>query len=186
VRGEPGTLPAMPKAATPPAKLADLFRPKLVIVFCGIAARRRSAAPKRYYADPGDHFWSVLAATHLTPRRLAPSEYALLPTFGIGLTDIIKTQPGNDPEFKYGLVDRAGLRARILEHQPRFLCFNGKPAAQEFYGVDTIAFGIQAEPIDATNVFVAPATGGAVRAQWDEGLWEDLAERVRRIRGPLG
>jgi len=181
--GTPVTLRAMPKARTSPGKPADLFVPKLVVVFCGIAARRRSAAPRQYYADPGNHFWAVLADTQLTPRRLAPTEYGLLPSFGIGLTDIIRTRPGRAAGLRFGVLDRAGLRAKILEHQPRFFCFNGKPAAQEFYGEDTLEYGIQPEPIDSTNVCVAPATAGA---GWDPVWWEDLAERVLRIRGPGG
>ncbi|HUL04636.1 MAG TPA: mismatch-specific DNA-glycosylase [Gemmatimonadales bacterium] len=176
----------MRKTAKPPAKVPDLFHSKLVVVFCGLAARRRSAAPKQYYADDGNRFWSVLATTNLTPRHLAPSEYQLLPTFGIGLTDIIKTPRGKDVELRFGVVDRAGLHARILKFQPRFLCFNGKQAAQEFYDLATIDYGIQADPIDSTNVFVAPATSPAAGEDWDQGLWEDLAERLLRIRGPVG
>jgi len=173
------------RAARPP-KLEDLFHTNLIVVFCGTAAGRRSAALKQYYAGRGNRFWAVLATTGLTPRRLAPSEYRLLPSFGIGLTDLVKSQSGSDAGIRFGLVDRAGLRAKVLEHQPRFLCFNGKRAAQEFYNVDAVDFGIQAEPIDATNVFVAPSTSGAARGAWDQSVWQDLAERVIRIRGPLG
>src|SRR5262245_26395543 len=175
----------MPKAATPPVNHADLFGPKLVVVVCGHAVRRRPAAPKQYYSDAGNLFWSVLAATRLTPRRLTPADYKLLPGFGIGLTDIFKTQPGNDAALRFGLVDRAGLRTKILEYQPRFLCFNGRQAAQEFYGTDTVAYGMQGDPIDSTNVYVAPSTSASARGQWDEGVWQDLAERILRIRGPL-
>jgi len=180
------SLPAMPKATKPPAKAPDLFRPKLIVVFCGLAVRRRPAALKQYYGDPGNRFWSVLAATNLTPRRLAPTEFRLLASFGVGLTDLIKTQAGDETELKFGLVDRAGLRAKILAYQPRFFCFNGKPAAQEFYASDTLAYGIQPEPVDSTNMCVLPSTSGAAGGEWDQGPWDDLAERVRRIRGPVG
>jgi TDG/mug DNA glycosylase family protein len=175
----------MRKAAARPGKLNDLFQPKLIVVFCATAARRRSAAPKQHYADPGNRFWSILADTGLTPRRLAPTESPLLPTFGIGLTDLLRTKPGDDTPLRFGVVDRMGLRTKVLEHQPRFLCFNGTAAAHEFYGIDTIGFGIQGEPIDATNIFVAPSTSPAAWDEWDQRMWEDLAERVLRIRGPV-
>jgi len=175
----------MPKRATPSANPAELFRPKLIVVFCGHATRRRPAALKQYYGDAGNHFWSVLAATNLTPRRLAPADFKLLPTFGIGLTDIFKTEEAAEAELRFGLVGRTSLRTKILEYQPRFLCFNGKQAAQEFYGTEAISYGMQADPIDSTNLYVAPSTSGAARGEWDEGLWHDLAERILRIRGPV-
>jgi TDG/mug DNA glycosylase family protein len=66
--------------------LDDLLQPNLLVVFCGTAAGSRSATLKEYYAGRGNRFWEVLATTKLTPRQLAPSEYGLLPTYGIGLT----------------------------------------------------------------------------------------------------
>ena len=57
-------------------------------MICGSAAGRRSAAAGAYYAGPGNKFWRILHESGLTPRRLAPEEFALLPDVGIGLTDL--------------------------------------------------------------------------------------------------
>src|SRR5882672_9978757 len=65
--------------------LPDLLVPGLTLVFCGTAPSSVSAARRAYYAGPGNRFWSILAETGLTPRRLEPEEYGLLPQFGIGL-----------------------------------------------------------------------------------------------------
>ena len=122
--------------------LDDLFGPNLLIVFCGTAAGKRSAALKQYYAGRGNRFWDILAATKLTPRQLAPSEYRLLPIFGIGLTDIVKGHVGSDVGITFRSADRARLRAKLLDYEPRYLCFNGKRAAQEFFGTKAIAYGV--------------------------------------------
>jgi TDG/mug DNA glycosylase family protein len=108
-----------------------------------------------------------------------------LPEFGIGLTDIAKGQRGNDVDISFGPSDRAPLRNKILAYQPQFLCFNGKRAAQEFFGVRDIRYGLQAERIGETQVFVAPSTSGAARASWDPAIWRDLARRVRRASRSL-
>jgi len=165
--------------------LKDLCRAKLRVIFCGTAAGHRSAMLKQYYAGRGNRFWEILATTRLTPRRLAPAEYASLPEFGIGLTDIAKGQRGNDVDISFGPSDRAPLRRKILAYQPQFLCFNGKRAAQEFFGVRGIRYGLLAERIGETQVFVAPSTSGAARASWDPAIWQDLARRVRRASRSL-
>jgi len=159
--------------------LDDLLRPNLLVVFCGTAAGHRSAALGQYYAGRGNRFWSVLAKTRLTPRQLAPSEYRLLPTFGIGLTDIAKGQSGNDVDITFRTADRQALRAKIEAHQPLVLCFNGKRSAREFFGSAEVDYGLHRERIGATSLFVVPSTSGAARASWDERPWRNLAARVR-------
>ncbi|MBE0528785.1 MAG: mismatch-specific DNA-glycosylase, partial [Thermoleophilia bacterium] len=81
------------------AVLADVLAPGLSVVFCGTAASARSAAVMQYYAGRGNKFWRILDQTGLTPRLLSPSEYRLLPEFGIGLTDIVKGQSGADKDI---------------------------------------------------------------------------------------
>ena len=76
--------------------LPDVLCPGLRVVFCGTAASVVSAARGAYYAGPGNRFWSILAEIKLTPHQLKPDEFRLLPTFGIGLTDIAKTVSGID------------------------------------------------------------------------------------------
>src|SRR5437016_1079493 len=133
--------------------LDDLLKRNLVVVFCGTAAGLRSGALRQYYAGHGNQFWDVLAKTKLTPRRLAPSEYRLLLEFGIGLTDIAKDQVGNDAAITFRSADREPLRETILRFQPRYLCFNGKRAAREYFGTGAIEVGLHAERIGSTRLF---------------------------------
>jgi len=76
--------------------LPDVLAPGLDIVFCGTAAGTQSARQQAYYAHPQNRFWRTLHEAGLTPRRLAAAEYALLPSFGLGLTDLAKFASGMD------------------------------------------------------------------------------------------
>ncbi len=96
--------------------LPDLLKPGLKIVFCGTAAGNVSAARGAYYAHPQNRFWSALHAFGLTPRKLRPEDYAELPQWGLGLTDIAKHVSGMDRELPPGALGReacAALEAKI-------------------------------------------------------------------------
>jgi TDG/mug DNA glycosylase family protein len=159
--------------------LRDLLAEGLPLVVCGSAAGRRSAELMQYYAGRGNKFWLTLARTGLTPRLLAPSEYPLLLSFGIGLTDLVKLQSGGDAEIDFRRAGARELEQKIARLRPRVLCFNGKRAAGEFLGRRRVSFGLQPEPIGATRIFVAPSTSGAANGSWDPAVWDALAATVR-------
>jgi TDG/mug DNA glycosylase family protein len=83
-----------------------------------------------YYVGPGNRFWSILHESGLTPRRLAPGEFWLLPEWGIGLTDVCKTAHGMDREIAADAFDPARLRTVLDEVRPHAIAFNGKKAAR--------------------------------------------------------
>ena len=159
--------------------LEDLLAPNLALVICGSAAGRRSAHLDQYYAGRGNRFWATLAETGLTPRQLAPSEYRLLLSLGIGLTDVVKSQSGGDLELDFSRSDPKALRKKVLRFSPTYLCFNGKQAAKVFLGRESVALGIQPEAVGRTSLFVAPSTSGAARRFWDISVWHDLASLLK-------
>jgi double-stranded uracil-DNA glycosylase len=161
--------------------LADVLADDLRLVVCGSAAGRRSAELRQYYAGPGNRFWSTLHEIGLTPRELAPAEFASLSQFGIGLTDLVKRQSGPDAGLVFDRADETGLRAKIVRHRPRIVCFNGKRSAQEFLG-GAVAYGLQSVTIGSTRLFVAPSTSGAARGSWDIAPWHALAALVKAER----
>jgi TDG/mug DNA glycosylase family protein len=162
--------------------LPDLLRPGLRVVFCGTAAGTASARAGAYYAGPGNAFWATLHSTGLTPVRLTPGEFAQLPDFGIGLTDICKVLHGSDHEVGADEFDAAGLEARIAAAEPANLAFNGKNAAHG--ALDRrVDYGLQPERIGGAGVWVLPSTSGAARRYWDIGPWRDLARAMRKIEG---
>jgi TDG/mug DNA glycosylase family protein len=164
-----------------PDTLPDLLLPGLRVVFCGTAAGAASARLGAYYAGPGNRFWTILAAIGLTPRRLAPDEFRMLPDFAIGLTDLAKSVSGADASLPHHAFDRAALRARICAARPKILAFNGKKAASVFLskpGPD-IDYGRQGSLPDFPDVYVLPSTSGAARGSWDQRHWFDLAAALR-------
>ena len=159
--------------------LDDVLEPGLSVVFCGTAAGARSAAVKQYYAGKGNKFWHILYEVGLTPRLLAPFEFALLPVYGIGLTDIVKGQAGPDEDIVFHGDGVRRVRDEMLQYQPRFLCFNGKRSAKEFLRVPSIAYGLQTERIGDTRLYVAPSTSAAANGSWDPVFWRQLAALTR-------
>lgn len=155
--------------------LPDLLRPGLRVVFCGTAAGTASAKARAYYAGPGNSFWTALHATGLTPALLEPAEFARLPEFGIGLTDICKVRHGSDAEVGTVEFDVDGLQARIAAAEPANLAFNGKNAARGALE-RPVELGPQEEQIGGAAVWVLPSTSGAARGYWDIGPWEELAQ----------
>lgn len=162
--------------------LPDLLLPGLDLVLCGTAPSPASARRRAYYAGPGNRFWPILAETGLTPRQLAPEEYELLPEFGIGLTDIVKSASGVDADIPGDAYDAASLAQRIRAVRPRHVGFVGKNAAARFLGLASarLAYGPAMAPADFPPIFVLPSTSGAARGAWDTQPWHALARRVKR------
>jgi len=154
----------------------------LRLVFCGSAAGTRSAQARAYYAGPGNLFWEVLHRIGLTKRKFVPREYPLLINCRIGLTDMVKKRVGNDGDLAPADFQPTLFRAKIQHYRPLAVGFNGKRAAREFYG-RPVQYGLQAEGIDSTAVFVLPSTSGAARGFWDEAHWVGLVEWLKKIEG---
>lgn len=154
--------------------LPDLLPLGLRLVICGSAAGTVSASKGAYYAGPGNKFWRILAETGLTPRILRPEEFHLLPTFGIGLTDLAKHVSGADTVIRPQDDDPEGLRARIRTCRPGMLAFNGKRAAAAFLGAP-VAYGAGPALTDFPPIFVLPSTSGAASGHWDATHWHQLA-----------
>jgi double-stranded uracil-DNA glycosylase len=160
--------------------LRDVLAPGLRVAFCGTAPGTASAKARAYYAGPGNAFWKALHQTGLTPVELAPAEFARLPEFGIGLTDICKVLYGSDEEVGTVEFDVDGLRERIAAVEPAYLAFNGKNAARGALE-RVVEFGPQEEQIGGADVWVLPSTSGAARRYWDIRPWQELAEVCAEI-----
>ena len=154
--------------------LPDVLVPGLRVVFCGTAAGTASARAGAYYAGPGNAFWPTLHQTGLTPVELSPAEFARLPEYGIGLTDICKLLHGSDAEVGIVEFDVDGLRERIAAVEPAVLAFNGKNAARGALERD-VAYGPQPEQLGGAEVWVLPSTSGRARRFWRIEPWEELA-----------
>ena len=161
--------------------LPDVLAPGLKLVFCGTAAGAVSAARGCYYAHPHNKFWRTLFAVGLTPRLLDASEFASLPRFGLGLTDIAKQASGMDKQLPAGALGRAACNAmaeKIARARPLFLAFTSLTAGRRFLGREA-GFGEQPERIGATRLWLLPSPSPAADWNWDEAWWRELAEATR-------
>jgi TDG/mug DNA glycosylase family protein len=161
--------------------LPDVLAPGLELVFCGTAAGAVSAARGCYYAHPHNKFWPTLYAVRLTPRLLEASEFASLPRFGLGLTDIAKHVSGMDKQLPAGALGRAAceaMEAKIRACAPKILAFTSLTAGRRFLRREA-GFGEQQERIGATRLWLLPSPSPAADWNWDEAWWRALAKATR-------
>ncbi|RWR10745.1 mismatch-specific DNA-glycosylase [Paenirhodobacter populi] len=158
--------------------LPDFLGPGLRAVFCGTAAGRVSAERGHYYAGPGNRFWPILHPAGIVPEPLAVGDEARLLAQGIGLTDMAKLAFGPDAAIPRTAYDPARLRDFLLRHRPRSLAFNGKNAAQRFFGTQ-VAYGPQ--PGTEIPVWVLPSTSGMARRYWDPQPWHDFGAFLKTL-----
>ncbi len=163
--------------------LPDVLRPDLRLVICGSAAGTRSAQEGFYYAHPGNRFWSILFEAGLTPRRLLPAEYPSVIEFGIGLTDVCKSEFGADSELSKTAYDPDSVRAKIRRYRPRLLAFNGLSPARAVLG-PLRRYGLQPATLGETRVFVVPSTSGLACKHWDPAPWHALGRELGKLRHP--
>ena len=141
-------------------------------MFCGINPGHWSARAGAAFANPRNDFWRLLHAAGFTPRLLEPTEQALLPTFGIGLTNAARRTTRGSSELR--AADYAGARERLesiaRELEPALIAFVGKAA---YHGVfrERPEHGLQERTLGATRLFVLPSTSPANAAvPWEERL----------------
>ncbi|MGI8701309.1 MAG: mismatch-specific DNA-glycosylase [Nocardioidaceae bacterium] len=164
--------------------LPDILAPHLSVLFCGTAVPC-AAARGHYHAGPGDDFWRFLHEAGFTPRRLAPSDDAMLATHGHGLTDLAKRplSPGGVPGY-----DVARLVRTVEACQPRWLAFTSKTAGQAAargLGHPVPGLGPADWQVGGADVYVLPSPSGANRRRDYDGRpsrvdwWSELCRLVQ-------
>src|SRR4051812_37902098 len=177
--------------------LPDVLTPDLDLVLCGTAPSRASKQAGAYYAKPGNLFWPVLHRVGLTPVLLRPDQYPEVLRYGIGLTDLNKSEWGSDAELSPDGFDVAGFCTKIAGIRPAAVAFDSKTAARAFYGAQdravqdrvagvrgriAVAYGRQPVDLHGAALFVVPSPSGRARSYWDEAPWRDLGAFVAALR----
>ena len=164
--------------------LPDYLAPDLLVLFCGTAAGKASAARGQYYAGPGNRFWRLLAETEVTPRLLQPHEDVLMPGFGLGLTDLAKGVCGMDRDIPPAAYLPARLGEVIDLWRPKAVAFTSLTAARLALGDKRICAGkAQIPAFPGTDLWVLPSPSGAARRTFHFEPWQDLGTWVRWMRG---
>ncbi len=112
--------------------LTDYLEPGLRAVLVGTAGCDGPGERRHYYAGAGNNFWLLLHESGLTPVRLSPEDDLTLPSYGVGLTDLIWIRtPGPDgrPVDRYDLPD---FVAKIDKYRPAVVAFTSKTAAAAY------------------------------------------------------
>lgn len=156
----------------------DVLAPDLRLVLCGTAPSKASMTARAYYAHPGNIFWKTLHEVGLTPSLLRPQDYVRVLDYGIGLTDLNKTEWGADAELSPAGFDVAAFTAKMRRHRPAVIAFDSKFAGAKFFGRRILHYGRQEDSLDGIPLFVVPSSSGRARMYFDIGPWRDLAVTV--------
>jgi TDG/mug DNA glycosylase family protein len=142
--------------------LEDIVGPDLRVLFCGINPGLYSGATGWHFARPGHRFWKGLHGAGFTDRVLHPSEQALLPDYGLGITNLARRTTATADELTADEL-RAGaerLRALVRQWKPDWLGVVGIAAYRTAFDAPAAVVGRQDLTIDATRVWVLPNPSG--------------------------
>jgi double-stranded uracil-DNA glycosylase len=157
----------------------DILSRGLSVVIVGTIAARHRAEREHYYAGAGNNFWLLLHESGLIAERLTAEDDHRLPSFGIGLTDLVWLDPG-----ERGLPphpDLAGLRAKLARCRPGAVAFVSKSAATAYAQVAGERrprdYGPLSWSVAGRPAFVLPGPSGANNGMplpLRIALWRDL------------
>ncbi|MEZ0072676.1 G/U mismatch-specific DNA glycosylase [Planotetraspora sp. GP83] len=165
------------------ATIDDVLGPGLDVLFCGINPGLYSAATGHHFARPGNRFWPALHLSGFVPRRLAPGEQHLLPSYGLGITNIVPRATARADELSAEEIRAGGVRlARLVEETgPRTLAVAGVSAYRVAFGRPRAKIGPQDDMIGDVALWVLPNPSGLNASYQLDRLAEDFASLRRAI-----
>ena len=142
--------------------LRDVIAPGLDVLFCGINPSLTSAERGHHFARPGNRFWPALHRAGLTPRLLAADEDGLLPTFGLGVSNVVARPTRTAAELTVAELREgaAALAELVAGHRPRVLAVLGITAWRVAFGRPRASLGRQPERVGGVASWVAPNPSG--------------------------
>ena len=141
--------------------------PPLRVLFCGINPGLVSAATGHHFARPGNRFWPALHGAGFTPRRLRPDEQYLLPSLGLGITNIASRATARADELSTAELVAGGERLRDLvrDLRPAALGVVGITAYRVAFAAPRAMVGLQTATLGTTLVWALPNPSG-LNAHW--------------------
>ena len=142
--------------------LRDVIAPDLDVLFVGINPSLLSAARGHHFARPGNRFWPALHLAGLTPRRMTPDEDDELPSFGLGITNVVdrptRTAAELTPEEL--LAGGEALAALVERYRPRAVAVLGVTAWRAAFRRPKAVLGVQPERVGGALTWVLPNPSG--------------------------
>src|SRR5436309_13542717 len=149
-------------AAARNGRVADLIRPGLRVLFCGINPSLYSAAVGHHFARPGNRFWPALHAAGFTDRLLRPAEQRQLLARGLGITNLVgRATAAADELTAEELIAGAGrLVTKVRRYRPAFVAVLGVTAYRAAFCRRHAAPGRQADRLAGAGLWVLPNPSG--------------------------
>jgi TDG/mug DNA glycosylase family protein len=156
----------------------------LRVLLCGINPGLYSVATAHHFARPGNRFWPALHLSGFTPRRLSPSEQDLLPSYGLGITNLVRRATARADELTAEELREGGLRLRALveRHRPTYLAIAGVTAYRTAFAHPRAQIGPQDETFGEARLWILPNPSG-LNASWPLAR---IAAEFTRLRESAG
>ena len=150
------------------------------VLFVGINPSLRSAEVGHNFARPGNRFWPTLHAAGFTPRVLAPREDGLLPSFGLGLVNIVSRPTRAAAELSTAELHAGAeaLQATVRAWTPRLVAIVGVVAYRTAFRRPQADIGLQEEQVGGRPAWVLPNTSG-LNAHYKPADFARLYEQAR-------
>ncbi|GAB3655447.1 G/U mismatch-specific DNA glycosylase [Actinocorallia lasiicapitis] len=155
----------------------------LRVLFCGINPGLYSGVTGLHFARPGNRFWPALHLSGFTDRLLDPAEQGLLPSYGLGITNLVARTTAKADELTAAELAEGGelLVKRVEEYRPQVLAVAGVTAYRTAFGDRKAAIGPRPDPLGPTRVWILPNPSG-LNAGWS---LERIAGEFTRLRESL-
>lgn len=160
--------------------MPDVVADGLQVLFCGINPGLMTAATGHHFARPGNRFWPVLHLSGFTPRLMKPSEQGELPSYGLGITNVVARATARADELTPTEYREGGrlLSAKVERLRPDWLAVVGVTAYRAAFDDRRAVIGPQERTIGASRVWVLPNPSG-LNAHWTAAT---MAEEYGRLR----
>ena len=148
------------------------------MLFVGINPGLRSAATGHNFAGRSNRFWPALHTSGFTPRQLAPEEDGLLPSFGLGIANLVArpTRAASELSREELVAGGAALAALVGHCAPRLVAMVGVTAYRVAFTRPRAGMGLQAETLGGRPVWVLPNPSGLNAHYTPAGLAAAFAE----------
>jgi double-stranded uracil-DNA glycosylase len=132
-------------AAAAGRTIPDLIGPGLRVLFCGINPSLYSAATGLHFARPGNRFWPALHLSGFTDRLLHPWEQHVLPSQGLGITNVVARATARADELSPAELIEGGaaLTALAERWRPRIVAVLGVTAYRTAFARPKAVIGLQ-------------------------------------------
>jgi double-stranded uracil-DNA glycosylase len=163
--------------------IADVIKPGLRVLFCGINPGLVSEATGHHFARPGNRFWPALHLSGFTPSQFAPSEQEKLLDLGLGITNVVARPSARADELTIDEMRRGAieLEEKVETYSPGVLAVLGVTVYRAAFSRKKAQVGPQPDAVGGARVWILPNPSG-LNAHWQLPA---LAEEFGRLKASL-